>query len=404
MLSVCLIFWIHLPHLLRHYTFFDIRNNHDYEDEEKMRDFVNRTAEEYYRPANELIQGLIRQLGDDFRVAFLLTGILLDHCDKHRKDLLESFQKLIQTGCIEVLGDTYYHSLAFLFSPREFRDQVLLHREKVAALFGKRTETFCHTELIYNNNLAKNLEKMGFTSVLVNGSKRALGNRSTYHVYRPKECKKLKILLCNATLDNLTFRFGDHTWSEHLQSTEKCTSVLHHIGKNAEVITFCIRYETLGKYLREGTEISDFFYILPQELVKNGKFRFLTPADIAREYEPVGQLDVPEFISWTGTGENSPSCLVDNALQKDALRTLYSLEPKVRRCNNRELLTTWRRLQSCDHFISMRTEPLAEETTHHSGMLHLSPYDAYIDYMNILDDFSHLLGKKGVKKTDEKPS
>ncbi|MBM4271927.1 MAG: alpha-amylase [Deltaproteobacteria bacterium] len=393
--SVCFYFQIHQPLRLRHYTFFDIHSDHEYEHREQNRETLQRVTERCYLPVNRIILNLIKKYRGDFRVAFSITGSILDQFEKYRRDAIESFQRLADTGCVEFINETYYHSLAFLFSPREFKEQVISHRNKVKTLFGQNPKTFRHTELIYNNDLARMVEKMGYAAVLAEGTERVLGWRSPNYVYRPAGCHKLKLLLRNYRLsDDISFRFSDQKWSEYPLTADKYARWVHDAGKTGDVINLFMDYETFGEHLKGDAGVFDFLRSLPGEIMKHPDFRFQTPAEVAGEYEPVARLDVPHFVSWADV-ERDLSAWLGNALQKDALHTLYGMESKVRRRKKEELLRTWRMLQTSDHFYYMCTKWFADGDVHDYFNPYSSPYDAYINYMNVLDDFSSFLGGKG---------
>ena len=200
MASVCFYFQVHQPSRLRRYSFFDVGHIHNYEDETENRRILDRVAQKCYLPANTLLLKLIEKHDGKFRIAFSLSGTVLDQIERSRPDVLESFQRLAATGCVEFLNETDSHSLAFLFSPREFKAQVLLHRERVRVLFDQDSRTFRHTELIYSNDLANAVEKLGYAVILAEGTEKILGRRSPNHLYRPAGCGKLKLLLRNYRL------------------------------------------------------------------------------------------------------------------------------------------------------------------------------------------------------------
>ena len=392
--SVCLYFQVHQPCRLKHYTFFDIDHNHVYEDEDKNRFILNKVSEKCYLPVNRIMLNLIRRYRGDFRISYSITGTMLEQLEKYRKDVLDSFKRLADTGCVEFLNETYDHSLSFLFSPREFKDQVMLHKKKIMSVFGQTARTFRCTELIYNNDLAKTVEKMGYHVILTEGADKILGWRSPDCVYQPVGCNRLKLLLRNYRLsDDIAFRFSDTKWPEYPLTADKYARWIHSANRDGEtVINLFMDYETFGEHQWQDTGIFGFIKILPRHIMKHPDFRFQTPSEIAGEYNVVSALDVPDFISWADT-DRDLSAWIGNALQKDALNALYGMELKVRRRKDEKLLRTWRILQTSDHFYYMCTKYLANGAVHKYFNPYASPYDAYINYMNILDDFSGLLEK-----------
>ncbi|TRZ77345.1 MAG: alpha-amylase [Deltaproteobacteria bacterium] len=392
--SICLLFHVNKPRWLKHYTFFDIDHDHVYEDSERNLKNLHISSEKCYLPANRIMLDLIKQYKGDFRVAFSITGVLLDQFEKHRGDVLESFKRLADTGCVEFVSETYYHSLAYLYSVREFREQVMLHKKKIKTLFGQTPRTLRHTELIYNSALAKYAEKMGYHVIVAEGVDKILGWRSPNYVYRPSGCKNLKLLLRNYRLsDDIAFHFSDPTWSAHPFLADKYANWIHSMNDTGDVINLFMNYETFGEHHPDETGILDFLRLLPREILAHPDFRFQTPLEIAGDYTPVDELDVEDYISWADA-ERDLDTRLGNALQKDAIDALYSMESKVRSRKDAIFLHTWRMLQASDHFFYMRTRELADGDIHKHSNPYGSPYDAYINYMNIIDDFSGYLGKK----------
>jgi alpha-amylase len=389
--SVCIYFQVHQPYRLRRYSFFDIGSLHVYEDEENNRQILNKIAEKCYLPANALLGELIEEYRGDFRIAFSLTGIILEQMERYRPDVLDSFRRLADTGCVEFLSETHYHSLAFLFSLREFKEQVMLHKKKIRDLFGRRPVTFRNTELIYSNELAKLAEEMGYQVVLAEGADKILSGRSPNFVYRPAGCEKIKLLLKNYRLsDDIAFRFSNPRWSEYPLMADKFAHWLHQINNHGDVINLFMDYETFGEHQWQETGILNFLRSLPREITRHPDFFFQTPAEVALNNEPVSPLDVPYPISWADT-ERDLTAWLGNALQKDAIRALYDLEMMVRRQKDPGLLHTWRTLQTSDHFYYMCTKWFADGDVHKYFNPYESPYDACINYMNILEDFTRLL-------------
>ena len=386
--EVCLYFQVHQPLRLRRYTFFDIGRIHDYDDEAENRRILNRVAEKCYLPAGKLLLELIGQYGGAFRCAFSISGLFLDQIERHRPDVLEGFQRLAETGCVEFLNETDSHSLAFLFSPREFEAQVLRHRERIRSLFGQEGTTFRHTELIYSDALAAAVEGMGYRAMLAEGTEKILGRRSPNAVYRPACCKKLKLLLRNYRLsDDVAFRFNDRNWAEYPLTAAKYAHWIHRIRREDAVVNLFMDYETIGEHQWRETGIFDFFRALPGEILRHEDFRFRTPAEAAASHDAAGEIRSPSFISWADD-ERDTTAWLGNAMQQDAARKLYDLEPAVRRRKDPRTLRNWRMLQTSDHFYYICTKWFSDGDVHRYFSPYESPYEAYINYMNILDDFS----------------
>jgi len=366
---------------------------HNYEDEAENRRILDRVARKCYLPANALLLELIDRHEGKFRISFSLSGAALDQMERYRPDVLESFQRLAATGCVEFLNETDGHSLAFLFSPREFRAQVLRHAQRIRALFGQRGRTFRYTELIYSNALAAAAEKLGYETLLAEGTEKVLGKRTPNRVYRPIGCRKLRLLLRNYRLsDDVAFRFSDRNWSEYPLTAAKYGHWLHQIKGEDAVINLFMDYETFGEHQWPETGIFDFLRALPGEVLSHPDFRFKTPAEAAAGRQPADEIDCPALISWADE-ERDTTAWLGNVMQQDAARALYRIESAVRRRKDDGFLGTWRMLQASDHFYYMCTKWFADGDVHRYFNPYESPYEAYINYMNILDDLSQRIKK-----------
>lgn len=386
--AVCFYFQVHQPLRHRHFSVFDIGRNLPYEDANLNRQIIEKVTEKCYLPTNRLMYELIKRHQGKFRIAFSLSGVLIEQLERYRPEVLESFLALARTGGVEFLAETYYHSLVSLYSLPEFRDQVALHREKIEALFHVTPRAFRNTELIYTNKMAREVENMGYEVTLAEGADRILGWRSPNYVYRAVGCQKIRVLLRNYRLsDDIAFRFSDHSWVEYPLVADKFAHWVHEAGKGSQTINLFMDYETFGEHQWAETGIFEFLRILPEKILSNSDFTFLTPSEVAQTYEPVGELDVPEPMSWADV-ERDLSAWVGNHMQNDALQTLYGLEQEVRKTGDKELLDQWRKLQTSDYFYYMCTKWFADGDVHKYFNPYPSPYEAYINYMNILDDFS----------------
>ena len=360
-------------------------------DDDTNRRILNKVSEKCYIPTNRCMLELIREFKGEFKIAYSITGVLLEQLEKFNPEALDSFKKLADTGAVEFLNETYFHSLAFLFSKREFKEQIKLHKEKIRGLFGQIPKTFRNTEMIYNNDLAKMVETLGYHVILTEGADQILGWRSPNYVYQPVECLKMKCLLKNYRLsDDIAFRFSNTAWDEYPLTAEKYASWVHQINAAGEVVNLFMDYETFGEHQWEDTGIFGFLRALPGEILKHPDFDFQTPLGAAEKYEPVAQLDVDQFISWADV-ERDLTAWLGNHMQNDAIHALYDLEKTVSRTKSRDLKNNWRRLQTSDHFYYMCTKWFADGDVHKYFNPYSSPYDAYINYMNILTDFSNTI-------------
>ncbi len=385
MSSVCFYFQVHQPFRLRHYTVFD--KSSSYFDEFKNASICRKVANKCYLPTNRLLLKLIRKFGGQFRVSFSVTGVLLEQFHKYCPEVISTFDALAQTGCVEFLAETYYHSLSYLYSRAEFIAQITKHAGMIEELFGQTPRVFRNTELIYNNDLAATIESMDrFDGILAEGADHVLGDRNPNFVYRPPGCEKLKMLLKNYRLsDDIAFRFSNRQWKEYPLMADKFARWINHVNGNGQVINLFMDYETFGEHQWEDTGIFDFLSHLPEEVLKHPDNDFLTPSEVIKRYEPVGVVDMPHIVSWADT-ERDLSAWLGNAMQSNALHEVYRLEGLVKEAQNEHLTADWRRLQTSDHFYYMCTKYFADGDVHKYFNPYDSPYDSYINYMNVLNN------------------
>ncbi|MHC4087977.1 MAG: glycoside hydrolase family 57 protein, partial [Planctomycetota bacterium] len=358
MASICFYFQVHQPLRLRHYTVFD-KNTH-YFDDYKNSSICRKVANKCYLPANRLLLDIIRQFEGRFRIAYSITGVLLEQLHSFSPEVMSTFDALAETGCVEFLAETYYHSLSSLYSREEFVEQVNKHTETIEYLFGQTPRVFRNTELIYNNDLAALVESMGkFDAIITEGANHILGFRSPNFVYRPECCQKLKLLLKNYSLsDDIAFRFSNRNWPEWPLTAEKFARWVNHVNGNGNVVNLFMDYETFGEHQWEDTGIFDFMRHLPEQILRHPDNDFKTPSEIVQAYEPVGTVDVPHLISWADT-ERDLSAWLGNAMQSNAIHELYRLEKKIKKTSDEKIISDWRKLQVSDHFYYMCTKYFA---------------------------------------------
>ena len=391
MTFVCFYFQVHQPHRLKPYSFFDIGNDHFYEDDEKNAAILRKVAEKCYIPANKLMLELIRRMEGRFRISYSISGTAMDQFQRFSPETLDLFKELADTGCVEFLSETYNHSLASLFSVEEFRQQVSHHRQLMRDEFGQVPVIFRNTELIYNNAIAGLVESMGYDAILTEGADHVIEWRSPNFLYRPEGCDHLKLLLKNYRLsDDIAFRFSNRDWPEYPLTAPRYANWIHQLAGSADTVNLFMDYETFGEHQWQDSGIFDFLADLPERIPTHPDFRFGTPSEVAAALPPVARLDVPGTISWADE-ERDLTAWKGNNLQDDALAALFSLEEQVRARNNPDLTRTWRRLQTSDHFYYMCTKWFADGDVHKYFNPYESPYDAYINFQNVLADFKQTL-------------
>ncbi len=385
MASICFYFQVHQPPRLRHYTVFD--KDDQYFDNYRNVSICRKVANKCYLPANRLLLDMIRRYDGRFKIAYSITGVLLEQFLSSSPEVMSTFDALAETGCVEFLAETYYHSLSFLYSRDEFIEQVNKHSEAIEYFFGQKPRVFRNTELIYNNDLAALVESIGgFDAILSEGADHILGFRSPNFVYRPRGCNKLKLLLKNYSLsDDIAFRFSDRNWSEWPLTADKFAGWINRVNGNGNVVNLFMDYETFGEHQWEDTGIFDFMRHLPAEILKHPDNNFKTPSEVVQSYEPVDTVDVPHLISWADT-ERDISAWLGNAMQSNAIHELYQLEKKIKKTGSEKIIADWRKLQTSDHFYYMCTKYFADGDVHKYFNPYDSPYDSYINFMNVLDN------------------
>ncbi|MBN1645905.1 glycoside hydrolase family 57 protein [Candidatus Woesearchaeota archaeon] len=397
MVSVCFYFQVHQPWRLRRYTVFDIGNNQNYFDEQKNKEVLHKVAKKCYIPTNNLMLDLIREHKGKFRISYSLSGVVLDQFEKYAPEVLKSFQTLAKTGCVEFLAETYYHSLSYLYSKEEFKDQVKLHSKKVQKLFGQIPKVFRNTELIYNNELANFIQGMGFKAILAEGADHIMeGWKSPNYVHTPKTAGNMKLLLKNYKLsDDIAFRFGNKGWKEFPLTVEKYGQWISSVNGTGDVVNLFMDYETFGEHQWEDTGIFNFIRYLPGELLKHPDNNFKTVSE-AVQYPSRGELDVHNFISWADI-ERDLSAWLGNSIQNAAARELYNIERMIKLSNDPLLVEAWRKMTTSDHLYYMCTKWFNDGDVHKYFNPYESPYEGFIAFMNVLNDMVLKLKLKGIK-------
>jgi alpha-amylase len=391
MASVCFYFQVHQPYRLKNYSFFKIGKDHFYEDTAQNVAILNRVADLCYLPANRMMEKLIRESEGQFKVSFSVTGTCLEQLHRHRPDVIDSFRRLAETGQVEFLAETYYHSLAALFSPTEFRRQVKMHEKAMQNIIGYKPKVFRNTELLYQNGLAHMLDDLGYRMVLAEGGRKYIGSESTNQIFLAKN-EKTRVLPRNFILsDDIAFRFADPSWPEYPLTADKYAGWLHRVEDPNASIHLYMDYETFGEHRSRETGIFAFMEALPAQILKNPAFHFATPSDllkVKRAKSPTYESGA--WSSWADEDKDA-SAWLDDHMQRDALRKIYECEERVMELNKPDLIDVFGKLQTSDHFYYMSTR-YRYDPTHQSFTHYLSPYDAYLNYMNVLSDFRGVLG------------
>ncbi len=393
MVNLCFYFQVHQPFRLRHYTVFDIGQNQDYFDDKKNREITEKVANKCYLPMNNLFLRLIKRYKGKFKISFSISGTAIEQFEEYTPKVLESFKELANTGCVEFLNETYYHSLSFLFSKQEFREQVEMHKNKIKELFGVTPKVFRNTELVFNNELAYEIEKMGYSIILAEGADKILGWKSPNFVYKTPNAN-IKLLLKNYKLsDDIAFRFSNKSWNEHPLTVPKFSKWVNAINGNGDVVNLFMDYETFGEHQWADTGIFDFMEHLPEEILNHPDNGFVTVSEAA-EHPVRADMDFPCFVSWADT-ERDLTAWLGNDIQNSAIKELYALEEHIKNSKDHKLIEAWRKLTTSDHFYYMCTKWFNDGDVHKYFSPYDNPYDGFTSFMNVLNDIALRLNADG---------
>ena len=382
MTNVCLYFQVHQPFRIAKYTLFDIGKHTRYFDEQKNKEIMQKIARKCYLPANQAIKQLLNKY-PDFKVAYSISGTALEQFEKYAPNVLKSFKELAKTGKVEFLTETSHHSLSSLQDKEEFIEQVKQHQKLIKEHFGQKPKILRNTELIYNNEIAKLAEKLGFKAILAEGWEGALGWRSPNYVYKAKD-SKIKLLLKNYRLsDDIAFRFSNKQWNQWpLKADTYAGWIAPIIG---DTVNLFMDYETFGEHQWADTGIFNFLKHLPKELKKHN-ISFQHPSELLKTAAKE-ELDIPDTISWADL-ERDTSAWLGNKMQQAAHAQLYKLKKDVFATGDKELIEKWRKLTTSDHFYYMCTKWFSDGDVHKYFNPYETPYECFINFTNILQDIA----------------
>jgi len=398
--TICLYFQVHQPFRLRRYRFFDIGINHYYYDDYSNESILRGIADRCYLPTNKMMLSLIKEYGCQFKITYSISGSAIDQFKLYAPEVIKSFQELAKTGCVEFLAETYPHSLVSLKDKEEFMNEVNAHATLIKDTFGIAPTAFRNTELIYSDEIGSWVAEMGYKAMLTEGARHILGWKSANYLYCNAINPRLKLLLRNYRLsDDLSFRFSNQSWSEYPLTAEKYISWIKNTDQHEDLVNIFLDYETFGEHQRKETGIFEFFsHFVKQALASNLKFE--VPSILAEKLQPVAALNVPDPISWADE-ERDITAWLGNELQNDAFNKLYELIPLVKQIKDKHLLTDWKYIQNSDHLYYMCTKFFSDGDVHKYFNPYASPYDAFINYMNVLSDFKLRLTKTLESSTTE---
>ncbi|MDD4142500.1 MAG: glycoside hydrolase family 57 protein, partial [Bacteroidales bacterium] len=353
MKQICLYFQVHQPMRLRKYRFFDMGVNHNYYDDYLNQTILRRVADKCYLPMNALLMETIAEYGDKIKICMSITGLAIEQFKWFAPEVLESFKKLIKTGNVELVSETYDFSLAALSDKELFMTQVKQQHKLLKDTFGIAPKSFRNTEFIYSDDMADAIYDLGYNVALVEGAKHVLGWKSSEYLYCSSKNPRLKLLLRNSSLsDDIAFRFGNTAWDQFPLTAEKYMSWIMKAYDKGESLTLGLEYETFGEHTPASMGIFPFVKDLLCRIAENKELEMNVPSKLAEILVPVGQLVVPNPTSWADE-EQDITAWLGNELQQDAFKHLYAVSAKMRRCKDPELKKDYLYLQSADHFMYM---------------------------------------------------
>ncbi|MBP1662500.1 MAG: alpha-amylase/alpha-mannosidase [Thermoplasmatales archaeon] len=386
--SICFYFEVHQPFRLNHFSVFNIGNTKDihstYFNKNLNQKIFEKVANKCYLPTNNLLLDLIRKYDGRFRISYSLTGTFVEYCENYKPELLDSFKELFKTGAVDLIDETYFHSLSGLYDELdEFEEQIKMHRQMIRRIFNYKPKVFRNTEAIFDNRIARKIADLGYKGILTEGAEKILGWRSPNFIYKAVNAN-LKVLLRNYKLsDDVGFRFSARNWPGFPLTADKYANWMS--NSYGDVINLFMDYETFGEHQWVETGIFEFLKHLPGEVLKHDSLDFATVSEAVERYNTVGEVDSPWAISWADEDRNVSTWLGNN-MQIACFNELKDIGRKLKRRGDRDLLYIWRLLQTSDHLYYISTKGFEDGNVHAYFSPYDIPYDGFINYMNILQD------------------
>ena len=397
MRAICLYLHIHQPIRYREYSIFDVANYSNYyydhyDSRQSNERIFKKVANKSYRPMLSLLERNM-QSHPDFKVSFSITGTWLEQAQKWAPELIDQIRRMVERGQAEIVGETYYHSLAYFYNLDEFNDQVLMHSQLIERLFGVKPQVFRNTELAYNDSLAKWADEKGYKGILAEGWDKILGWRSPNYVYRPAGTQNIKLLLKNYRLsDDIAFRFSNRAWSEWPLTVPKYINWLNMDCLRGNLVNLFMDFETFGEHQWEDTGIFNFMDSLISIWLSEYENRFVTVSEACDLEEPADEISMPDTVTWADT-ERDLSAWLSNKMQVSAMQELYNLRSDILATNDGQLIADWRYLTTSDHPYSMCTKYWNDGDVHAYFSAYASPYESFMYFMNVLRDIEYRMKK-----------
>lgn len=393
MRAICLYLHIHQPVRYREYSIFDVANQSnyytsDYNSRQNNERIFRKVTEKSYRPMLNLLEQKMQQ-HPDFKVSFSITGTWLDQATKWAPELIAQIKRMVERGQVEIIGETYYHSMSFFYNRDEFEAQVRMHADKIQELFNVRPKAFRNTELAYNDELARWANDQKYDAILAEGWDKVLGWRSPNYVYRPTGCQHTKLLLKNYRLsDDIAFRFSNRNWKEWPLTVSKYQRWVNDDCLRGPLINLFMDFETFGEHQWRDTGIFDFLSHFISSWLAAYDNKFVTVSEASQIMPPVDEISMPDVVTWADT-ERDLSAWASNAMQASAMHDLFSLRDAVLDSHDDSLIRDWRYLTTSDHTYAMCTKYWNDGDVHAYFSAYASPYEAFMYFENVLRDLEY---------------
>lgn len=399
--AVCFYFQVHQPYRVKRYSYFNGSQNLDYFDEQANRFIMQKVAEKCYIPTNEKMLDLIYRHDGKFKISYAITGVALEQMKNYSPKVIDSFKALAQTGCVEFIGETYYHSLAAIYNKEEFTQQVQQHSKLTEELFGQKPQIFRNTELIYQDFIGQMAQELGFKGIIAEGCDDVLGWRSPNFVYQVPNTECALLLKNYRLSDDIAFRFSQQSWKDFPLTADKFANWTHQISGNGDILNLFMDYETFGEHQWASTGIFEFLDHLPSKILAHPDWSFKTPSEVVADYPKRSEIHFHRLTSWADM-ERDLTAWRGNNMQNSALETIYGMRNDVYKTANPAIIDTWKKLLTSDHFYYMCTKWFSDGDVHAYFSPYESPYDAFVYYMNVLRSFkeavAYELGKREITR------
>ena len=383
-------FQVHQPYRLREFNYFS--REPPYFDEKKNGDIFRKVAKKCYIPTTKKIIELVKK-HPEFKVSFSLSGVFIEQAMKYKPEVMDIYRELYNTGNMDILNETYYHSLAYLVSHEEFVEQVKMHRELIKDIFGHKAKVFRNTEAMLCDDMSRKVESMGYKGIVGEGWDKILGWRSPNYIYQPSG-SDIKLLLRNYRLsDDIGFRFSKSDWAEYPLTADKYANWLS--SSSGQTINLFLDYETFGEHQWKETGIFDFLDYLPREVSRHPNLEWAKISELT-EMESKDRIEIPHILSWADV-DRDLSAWLGNKMQNCAFRNMKEMQQMVHSTGDRKMIDMWRKMQTSDHFYYMCTKWFADGDIHKYFNSYTNPYVAYSNYMNILKNIKSQLSSKLVQ-------